>query len=490
MSGKIPNGKIVADDGTYIGNKKGNALRAKKIKEEFNQAWKSQKQLLKHSLVKLYRDKHSIGLQWHTMVDWDDSTLLTPRRIKRALNALNRGKFPLTANAVNQAIQIAQEIDLKIKANSFTWQDYPQWLPRELKPKNLAPDQPKTIAEWIAEYEEDYWLNKNKQRYQDDRNWKKSYLLYLNRIPDWSKYPSKDIFDEVCKNYPKSIKRNECCTRIKYFAHFCGLVDYDNKQFRLKKNQIEIKAKPKRDLSEKEIEEWYDKFPKWQGKKGTPSHWQLWQWIYGMQATYGFRNHEVLNIYNLDCEYTDDKGILYYPFIDKIKNPRGIIYTRGKGVKRAAFLPQPLRWLEQFKLREIPKRYYSFLEGIRELNEYDREKKKEIKIHTFIKFLSEHGFTFTAYNLRHAYNVKSHGLGIPVSLIAKNLGHTVLQNTTTYLISQGVKSCLDALDEWEKRQKNKENSSLSPEAQVDLLRQENEQLKAIIQQLLESLKTN
>ena len=211
--------------------------------------------------------------------------------------------------------------------------------------------------------------------------------------------------------------------------------------------------------------------------------------MYGMQATYGFRNHEVLNIYNLDCEHIGDDGRLYHPFTDPKKNPRGIIYTRGKGVKRAAFLPQPLRWMEQFKLREIPQKYYEFLDKISKLSEYNKSKKKELKIGNYQKFLQRHGFTFTAYNLRHAWNIKSHGLGIPVSLIAKNLGHTILQNTTTYLSSQSVKSCLDALDEWEKRQGNKDSKNLSLEEQLSLLRQENEQLKAIIQQLLENMKS-
>ncbi|MDJ0690174.1 MAG: hypothetical protein QNJ41_16885 [Xenococcaceae cyanobacterium MO_188.B32] len=378
MGAKKTNG-IVPDDGSYLGSKKGNALRAKKLKEDFARAWKSQKQLLKNSLVKLYRDRNSIAVRWNAMIDWDDSTLVTPRRIKRALNALNRGKFPLTANAVNQAVSIAQEIDLKIKANSFTWQDYPQWLPRELKPKNTTPNKPKTIAEWIVEYEENYWLSKNKEEFKDHRNWDKSYHRYLKRIPDNSKIPSKEIFDQVCANYPKSKKRNECCSRIKSFAHFCGLTDYDPKEFRLRQDQIEVKANPKRDLTEQEIEYWYKKFPEWQGNEGNSSYWELWQWMYGMQATYGFRNHEILNIYNLDCEHTDDKGILYHPFTDKVKNPRGIIYTRGKGVKRAAFLPQPLRWIEQFKLRTPPEKYHELMKELKQLDKFNREKRKENK---------------------------------------------------------------------------------------------------------------
>ena len=149
-----------------------------------------------------------------------------------------------------------------------------------------------------------------------------------------------------------------------------------------------------------------------------------------MQAAYGFRDHETLNILNLTQGYEGEDGKWYDAFIDAEKNPRGIVYTEGKGVKRAAFAPRPLRWIEDFKLREVPREYFDFLRLVNKLSPFDREKKKEGKIHTFIKFLNEHGFTFTAYNLRHHYNVKSHLAGIPASIIAKNLGHTLAINTS------------------------------------------------------------
>ena len=80
-----------------------------------------------------------------------------------------------------------------------------------------------------------------------------------------------------------------------------------------------------------------------------------------MQATYGFRNHETLNIFNLTEDYRGEDGRLYPAFTDRERNPRGIIYTEGKGVKRAAFAPKPIKWLEQFNLREIPKDYFEFM---------------------------------------------------------------------------------------------------------------------------------
>lgn len=246
--------------------------------------------------------------------------------------------------------------------------------------------------------------------------------------------------------------------------------------------------KPKRQLSEAEILEWYNKFPEWAGLVHNPSEWQLWQWMYAMQATYGFRNHEVFNIYNLDCEYTDKHGKTHHPFIDPIANPRGIIYTEGKGVKRAAFLPQPRKWLNDFNLRQPPQDYWNFINSIKGLNGYEQAKAKNNKLRNYEHFLWRHNFTFTAYNLRHAYNVKSHGLGIPVTLIAQNLGHNVLQNTTTYLETMGLQSALDALEQWEKRQENIKDSDSFLETQIELLRQENERLKAILQQLLESIK--
>lgn len=491
---KVSNDRIIPNDGTYIGSKKGKALREQKLKEEFDKAWESQKVLLKESQVKLYKDKTTISLQWQSYTDYDGSTLAKPNRIKKSLNNLGRGKFPHTSEAVNRAIAVAKEIDLAIKANKFNWLDYPQWLPDELRPKQAVAEKPKAIEEWIKEYEADYWSRKEqdkttKQYYRDKQNWELGLLRYLKKIPDWSVAPAKDIFNEVCRNYPKSRKRNECCSVIKKFAQFCGLTDYDNKQFRLKKNQIEVKAKkPKRQLSEAEVEEWYYKFSEWSGQESNPSQWRLWQWMYGMQATYGFRNHEVLNIYNLDCKYVDKEGKTHYPFTDPIKNPRGTIYTEGKGVERAAFLPQPRKWIEQFNLRDIPQEYWNFINEIKGLNGYEQRVKKDRILRSYHTFLNGHNFPFTAYNLRHAYNVKSHGLGIPVTLIAQNLGHNVLQNTTTYLETMGLQSALDALEQWEKRQENIKDDGLSLETQIELLRQENEQLKAILQQLLESIK--
>ena len=483
------NNTVVPNDGSYLGAKAGKALKEKKVQQEFEKAWEFQSKLLKDNTVKLYKDKANIGVQWQSFVDWDDTPLVAKRRIKRSLNALGRGKFPHTAKAVNNAVAIAQQIDNQIKAGSFSWLDYPQWMPKKLRPKDEVKPEDKTIGQWILDYEEYYWLSRDKGRYKDRRNWKKAYLLYFKRISDWSVYPSKEIFDETCRNYPKSSKRNECCTRIKFFARFCGLTEYDSKEFRITKNQITVKAKPKRELSDSEVEAWYDKFPQWTGNVAKPSQWRLWQWMYGMQAAYGFRNHETLNILNLTEGYRGEDGRWYEAFVDEQKNPRGIIYTEGKGIKRAAFAPRPLKWVKQFELRSIPLDYHKFQKQLSGLSDFEREKKKEGKVHTFIKFLNEHGFTFTAYNLRHHYNVKSHLAGIPASIIAKNLGHTLAMNTSVYLESQGLKSCLDALDNLDKQKENATLDELNLGQQVEELKKENEQLKALLQQLLESIKT-
>lgn len=480
---------VVPNDGSYLGAKKGKALKDKKVKADFEQAWESQKGLLKSNSIKLYKDKTAIGVQWQSYIDWDDSRLITPRRIKRTLNALGKGKFPHTANAVNNAVAIAKELDLKIQANSFSWLDYPQWIPKKLRPKDEIKPEDKTIAQWIEEYEAHYWLSRNKKRYQDAENWDNGYLRYLKKIPDWSRLPSKEIFDDACRSYPKSSKRNECCTRIKYFAHFCGLTKYDPKEFRITKKQITVKAKPKRELTDAEVEAWYKKFPFMTNNNGKPSEWELWRWMYGMQATYGFRNHETLNIFNLDEEYRGEDGKLYAAFTDKEHNPRGIVYTEGKGVKRAAFLPHPMRWLDEFSLRDIPKGYYSFKKKIASFSEFDKAKAKAMKLHSYGNFLREHEFTFTAYNLRHHYNVKSHHAGLPASIIAKNLGHTLAQNTSVYLSSEGLKSCLETIKLWEQTQQENNNNERTTEQQIEELKRENEQLKALIQQLLENLKT-
>ena len=483
------NDTVVPNDGSYLGAKAGKALKDKKVQQEFEKAWESQSKLLKDNTVKLYKDKANIGVQWQSFVDWDNTPLVAKRRIKRSLNALGRGKFPHTAKAVNNAVAIAQQIDNQIKAGSFSWLDYPQWMPKKLRPKDEVKPEDKTIAQWTKEYEADYWLSRDKQEFKDHRNWRTGYLRYLKYIPNWESYPSKGNLDEACRNYPKSTKRNDCCTRIKHFARFCGLTSYDPQEFRLAKNQIKVKAKPKRELTDTEVEAWFEKFPYMTTTNGKPSQWRLWQWMYGMQAAYGFRNHETLNIFNLTEGCRGEDGKWYESFIDAQKNPRGIVYTEGKGVKRAAFLPHPIRWIEEFNLRNIPNEYYAFQRHLSKMSKLEKGKAKAMKLHSYGNFLREHGFTFTAYNLRHHYNVKSHHAGLPASIIAKNLGHTLAQNTSVYLSSEGLSSCLKAVKTWEETQQYQDNKQLTVEQQLEELKVENEQLKALLQQLLESIKT-
>ncbi|NJO99051.1 MAG: hypothetical protein HC764_26200 [Pleurocapsa sp. CRU_1_2] len=123
------------------------------------------------------------------------------------------------------------------------------------------------------------------------------------------------------------------------------------------------------------------------------------------------------------------------------------------------------------------------------MSDFDKAKAKVMKLHSYGNFLREHEFTFTAYNLRHHYNVKSHHAGIPASIIAKNLGHTLAMNTSLYLSSEGLTGCLDTIKKWESTQTNNDIQKLSTEQQLEAIKAENEQLKALIQQLLESLKT-
>jgi hypothetical protein len=95
---------VVPNDGTYLGTQKAKQLDEKKLKEKFDQAWKAQKELLKDCTVKLYKDKATLGLQWQSSIDYDDKPLIEAIRVVKGLGALDRGKFPHTASAVNNAI--------------------------------------------------------------------------------------------------------------------------------------------------------------------------------------------------------------------------------------------------------------------------------------------------------------------------------------------------------------------------------------------------
>ena len=124
-----------------------------------------------------------------------------------------------------------------------------------------------------------------------------------------------------------------------------------------------------------------------------------WQWVYGMMATYGLRNHECFHL-----DLTD------FPVVQ-------VLETTKTGAREVwpCYPEWPSAWsLDKMRLPPI---------------KLDRT---NLKIgHSVTKYLSPK-LPFVPYDLRHAWAVRTLLFGWPVELSARQMGHSVEVHTRTY----------------------------------------------------------
>ncbi len=124
-----------------------------------------------------------------------------------------------------------------------------------------------------------------------------------------------------------------------------------------------------------------------------------WQWVYGMMATYGLRNHEV---FFLDLEA--------FPIVKVLEDTK-------TGYREV--WPCYPEWSAAWQLHN------------RQLPPVKLDRPNQKIGHSVTKYLSPK-LPFAPYDLRHAWAVRTLLFGWPVELSARQMGHSVEVHTRTY----------------------------------------------------------
>jgi integrase len=180
--------------------------------------------------------------------------------------------------------------------------------------------------------------------------------------------------------------------------------------------------------------------------------WQLWRWTYGMLAVFGLRPRELFINPDIDWWLSKENIDLTWK-----------VHKDCKTGERQA-LPLYKQWIEEFDLTN-PK--YLEMLGI-------AIRKKDNTNHAEITALTQRvswwfrkiGVDFKPYDLRHAWAIRAHILGIPIKAAADNLGHSVQVHTQTY-------QRWFSLD----MRKLAINQALNKRDEVELIREENGKLR-------------
>lgn len=307
-------------------------------------------------------------------------------------------KLPANKAALKQAEQEAKVIAAKLIEDTFDWRHYlvqsgPVLDSDELTDKIAAFEQ-----HYIAEGQAD----PDKHPASVQSTWNKAYAPYLRKLQALSDHRAslslpEAIVATVKETRANSRSRQVCCTAMDAFAAFLALelpIDLKTLWGKYGSSRTQMRQLP----TDEQIVEWFHRIP-------NPA----WQFVYGMMATYGLRNHEV---FFCDCSaLTRGDPEAAIEVLDTTKTGAHDVW------------PFPPTWVNEFGLREG---------GLPSIDtDLSRTTLQRIGQQVTLQF-RRYGIPVVPYDLRHAWAVRTILLGVPNTVAARMMGHSVAIHNRTY----------------------------------------------------------
>jgi integrase len=326
--------------------------------------------------------------------------ILPPRpgssRLKAYQQRLSLG-LPTTATGIKQAERDAKIIAGQLLQNTFDWHRYLVWSV-EVRVGEAG------LTGQIEEFKR-YFLSQP-QRLANPAStqttWESAYGPYLRKLKTIVQAKSKLSLPEAIYATVESFaidsrSRQICCTALAAFGDFLRLeLPIPLKDLAGSYNASKTQS---RELpSDQEILSHFERIP-------NPT----WRFVYGLMATYGLRNHEVF--------FCDDSGL-------KQGDPEAILRvlpsTKTGEHEVWPFLPE---WVDRFQLRQgqLPA-----------VNRDLRQTTLQAIGQRVTRQFQRYGIPFSPYDLRHAWAVRTIHIGLPDTVAAKMMGHSVTIHTRTY----------------------------------------------------------
>ena len=259
------------------------------------------------------------------------------------------------------------------------------------------------VATDPAEFTAGYWINKFKLQWLEteagepeilDKRWRENYwypcFKHLNPVRKITTVYLESVAAKQWK--PNSRAKQKGVQLLARLAAMAG-VEFDATKFKSGYNPNKIR----RDIpSDDQIEMAIDSIQN-----------RRWQWLAGMMAAYGLRNHEAF-LCSLECRVIGDRPVLV------------AIVPEGTKTGSRLALPLPEEWVERWHLGDVqrPKVTAQINKdyGDRVSTQFQRMK-----------------VPFTAYSLRHAWTIRAAlQANLPTSVAARLAGHDPGTNLKIY----------------------------------------------------------
>ena len=331
--------------------------------------------------------------------------------------------LPADQEGLEQARQALRRVVQQLQQQSFAWSQWGLSSPVPSRQGGLHAVPSATgsatanVASTVAASEVAAALDRFEQEFFSDprrrRNpagsrttWTSAYLPYLRRLRQQAasqQLPlSAALLLAVLESYPLASRgRQQCGTALAALARAQQIQlppDWADRAGGYGLHAAQFRQLP----SDRQILEWIDQIP-------NPG----WRLAYGLMATYGLRNHEVF--------FTDLAALA--PGGDRVIR---VLPTSKTGEHQVwPFQPE---WVERFELPRLGEAR-SLLPPV--CTDLRRTTLQQVGRRVAEQF-RRYELPLTPYDLRHAWAVRTIHIGLPDTVAARMMGHSVAIHTRTY----------------------------------------------------------
>ena len=312
-------------------------------------------------------------------------------------------KLPYNINGLEEAIKAIELIDFQLKKNQFCWSNW-------IKEKSISTTKTnKTEVSYeIESFKKQFFADTSRSKSEAGMlsTWQSAYKPYLKRLIGASQKSTLKLNEELLLKILLSYKENSRSRKQ------CGIV----LSALARHLQVELPENWKQLQSGYGIHE--SKFRELPSDEQIINSFHLipnpkWRFVFGLMATYGLRNHEVF-FSDLSClKKGGDKILRVFP------------NTKTGEHQVWPFHPE---WVGLFELDNIT--------DTSDLLPDIKTDLKETTLQHIGRRVSEqfrrYKISFTPYDLRHAWAVRTILIGLPNTVAAKMMGHSVSIHTKTY----------------------------------------------------------
>ncbi len=351
--------------------------------------------------------------------------------------------IPANLDGLKTAEEEAYELGKLIARKTFEWND--KYLGNEAIKKEF-----KTIGELLKQFEEEYFKTHKRTTKSEH-----TFFYYFSRTQRFTNPQDLATADSLINSIEIIDKEWAKYNAARAISAFC-------QTFKIEIDLSKYSKMPDRNSrnipTDAEIATGIAKFADYLNTRGNQVNqdvkdsWQLWRWTYGMLAVFGLRPRELFINPDIDWWLSQENVDLTWK-----------VHKDCKTGERQA-LPLHKQWIEEFDL--INPKYLEMLATA--ISKKDKNNHAEITALTqrVSWWFRKIGLDFKPYDLRHAWAIRAHILGIPIKAAADNLGHSVQVHTQTY-------QRWFSLD----MRKLAINQALSKRDEVELIREENTKLR-------------